>query len=123
MDPRTWTSLGLVALLAAAAGASAYAAPPPATNCETLPSGVIACGYAEASVCAGFGEGEATGLVDWVLRVRTSNWWSEKDYESPAPSAAFAGGGPAAVCTTSTCTWADLYADGVLIYPSMGICW
>lgn len=107
-------------LLAASASTPASAAD---LGCRTLSTGETACGHAEAGVCSAFGQGEATGLVHWRLTVRTSNWASTKDYESVGATPSFAGGGAAAVCTTSTCTWATLYANDEAVASSNIVCW
>lgn len=114
--------LGIATLVLATGVAMPASAARADLDCVQLSTGETACGYAEASVCVGFGEGEATGLVHWTLRVTTTNVYSTKDYDSVGATPAFAGGGAAAVCTTGTCTWATLYANGQVVARSMGVC-
>jgi hypothetical protein len=127
MDAKIATVLASLAALLAAGAATPAAAYRPDFECVGLTGGGVACGHAEPSICAGFGEGEATVAVQWTLTVRTSNPYTTKDYNSPGPLHAWAGGGPSEQCWTSTCTWATLYAtvNGVkhTVHANpMGIC-
>ena len=123
MTPKTaGLLLGAATLLLALGAAAPATAATDDLDCVQLSTGETACGDAEASICAGAGEGQATGLVSWTLRVTTTNVYSTKDYNSAGATPAFAGGGPAAVCTTATCTWATLYANGQVVSQSLGVC-
>lgn len=115
--------IGALLLAGIASVPSATASSSEGVDCITLTTGELACGRADASICAGFGEGFATGLVNWTLRVDTLNPYSTKDYDSVGAIPAFAGGGLAAMCSTSTCTWATLLANDEVVSTSIGICW
>lgn len=121
MTPKTAAIFAIATLLAATGWAvPAAAAPALDAGCVRLSTGETACGYTQASLCSGFGAGAATGLVDWTLRL-TTNGYGTTEF-SLGSSPAFAGGGAVDVCTTGTCTWATLYANGQVVADGLGVC-
>lgn len=93
-------------------------AEPNAPSCVTLPSGTLACGYADTPGCGiSVGAGVATGSVQWELVSVTQ--WGQDTFSLRAPVFA---GAATAPCATTTCTTAELFADGVLVSQSQTVC-
>jgi len=121
-------TLRIAAILALAAGLVATVAPvagalDPDAPCVSV-SGGSACGQAQAHPCAiATAEGQATVAVDWELRMWTYSslygWRTASD--TMQDSTTFVGY-VSDWCATDTCTWAALYADGVLVDAPPGVC-